>query len=52
MNPESKLIIVDSDGDIVQIFPETDMYSVIGLLDKLATIEADIEKLKTKTGVK
>lgn len=52
MNPESKLIILDSDGDIVQIFPETDMYSVIGLLDKLATIEADIEKLKTKTGVK
>ena len=52
MNPESKLTITDSDGDVVQTFPETDMYSVIGLLDELATIKKDIEKLKTKTGVK
>lgn len=52
MNPRVKLIMVDEDGDIVQIFAETDMYSVVGLLDKLADIEADIAKLKTKTGVK
>lgn len=52
MNPRIKLVIVDSDGDEVQVFAETDMYSVVGLLDKLADLEADIAKLKKKTGVK
>lgn len=52
MNPRVKLVILDSDGDVVQVFAETDMYSVVGLLDKLTTIEADIAKLKKKTGVK
>ncbi|MDN7145257.1 hypothetical protein QS460_04875 [Liquorilactobacillus mali] len=52
MNPRIKLVELDADGDVVQVFAETDMYSVIGLLDKLTTIEADIAKLKIKTGVK
>lgn len=52
MNPRIKLVIVDSDGDEVQVFAETDMYSVIGLEAKLEKIESDITKLKNKTGVK
>lgn len=52
MNPRVKLVMVDEDGDEVQVFAETDMYSVVGLLDALASIEADITKLKNKTGVK
>ncbi|MFT9455692.1 MAG: hypothetical protein ABF575_00220 [Liquorilactobacillus hordei] len=52
MNPRIKLVMVDEDGDEVQIFAETDMYSVVGLLEELTKIKADITKLKTKTGVK
>lgn len=52
MNPRIKLVIIDSDGDEVEIFPETDMYSVIGLMDALNSMKVDIAKLKNKTGVK
>lgn len=52
MNPRIKLIMVDEDGDEVQIFAETDMYSVVGLLEELTKIKTDITKLKAKTGVK
>ena len=51
-NSRVKLVQKDSDGDIDQVFPETDTYSVIGLLERLTTIEADIKKLKTKAGIK
>ncbi|WP_317760066.1 hypothetical protein [Liquorilactobacillus mali] len=52
MNPRIKLTVLDADGDEIQVLPETDLYSVVGLLDKLTSIEADIAKLKNKTGVK
>ncbi|MCI1699981.1 hypothetical protein [Liquorilactobacillus nagelii] len=50
-NKRIKLVTIDSDGDKDQVFAETDQYSVIGLEARLASIEADIQKLKNKTGV-
>lgn len=52
MNPRIKLVELDEDGDVVQVFPETDVYSIIGLEARLEKIESDITKLKNKTGVK
>lgn len=51
-NNRTKLVTKDEDGDIDQVFPETDQYSVIGLETRLEEIEAAITKLKNKTGVK
>lgn len=47
-NKRIKLIIVDSDEDENQVFPETDVHSVIGLEDKLNSILTRLNSLDKK----
>mgnify|MGYP000874272537 CR=1 FL=1 len=47
-NKRIKLTIVDSDGDENEIFPETDMHSVIGLEAELKDILNRLNKLDKK----
>lgn len=45
MNPMSKLMITDADQNRTQVFPQTDMDSVIGLRDALAERDQTISEL-------
>lgn len=51
MNPRIKLTIIDSDGDEKQVFPETDIHSVIGLENELDSILKRLNALDKK-GIK
>ncbi len=47
-NERIKLVVVDEDGDTNQVFPATDMYSVIGLEDKINSILKRLNALDKK----
>lgn len=50
MNSHKKLVVTDSDGNEYQILPETDMASVIGLMDKINDLQEQINDLYKALG--
>ena len=50
LNPHVQLYYTDKTGNMVQVYPETEVTSVIGLGDKNGDLVDRIEKLEKRMG--